>query len=153
MQQRHLLLDPARGEEKSSEIRQHDGVMTDAVVITAGLRRAPCVGVGRCDGRGRGARAEVRLPSPPHIYIGGQGGASPLQIQSARGSAARDESPSPKASGGPPPLRVLTLGAGEVGLPWWCASPGGCTHPLAAWGPHREGWPHQEIHSHFLHWT
>ena len=40
MQQRHLLLDPARGEEKSSEIRQHDGVMTDAVDVVAGLRRA-----------------------------------------------------------------------------------------------------------------
>ena len=43
VQQRHLLLDPARGEEKSSEIRQHDGVMTDAVEIAAGLRRAPYV--------------------------------------------------------------------------------------------------------------
>ena len=43
VQQRHLLLDPARGEEKSSEIQQHNGVVVDAVEIAAGLRRAPCV--------------------------------------------------------------------------------------------------------------
>ena len=65
---RHIRVQHTYG-AATSEIRQHDGVMTDAVEIAAGLRRAPCVGVGRCDGRGRGARAEVRLPFPPPTYI------------------------------------------------------------------------------------
>ena len=37
---RLLLLDPAREKERLMEIQQHDGVVVDAAVISAGLHQA-----------------------------------------------------------------------------------------------------------------
>ena len=39
-QRRLLLLDPARGKERLMEIQQHDGVVVEVAVISAGLRQA-----------------------------------------------------------------------------------------------------------------
>ena len=40
VQRRLLLLDPARGKERLMEIQQHDGVVVEAAVISAGLHQA-----------------------------------------------------------------------------------------------------------------
>ena len=37
---RLLLLDPARGKKRLMKIQQHDGVVVEATVISAGLRQA-----------------------------------------------------------------------------------------------------------------
>ena len=46
------------------KIQQHDGVVVDATVIAAGLRRASARGRGVA-GEREAPRLEVRLPSPP----------------------------------------------------------------------------------------
>ena len=51
---RLLLLDPARGKERLMKIQQHDGVVVDAAVTAAGLRRASA--------RGRGVAREREAP-------------------------------------------------------------------------------------------
>ena len=43
---RLLLLDPARGKERLMKIQQHDGVVVDAGVTAAGLRRSTTRGRG-----------------------------------------------------------------------------------------------------------
>ena len=59
------------------EIQQHDGVVVEATVISAGLRQAPTGererGVTWGEG---GARDLVRLPSLPPLYIVPLGGAA-----------------------------------------------------------------------------
>ena len=59
------------------EIQQHDGVVVEAAVISAGLRQAPTRERERERERERGvtwgeggARDLVRLPSLPPLYIG-----------------------------------------------------------------------------------
>ena len=50
------------------EIQQHDGVVVEVAVISAGLRQAQREGeVVREEREVPGTR--VRLPSPPHTYI------------------------------------------------------------------------------------
>ena len=62
------------------EIQQHDSVVVEATVISAGLRQAPTRerererGVTWGEG---GARDLVRLPSLPPLYIGSLGGHRP----------------------------------------------------------------------------
>ena len=52
------------------EIQQHDSVVVEAAVITAGLRQAPTREKGVTWGEG-GARDWVRQPSlPPHYIYG-----------------------------------------------------------------------------------
>ena len=58
------------------KIQQHDGVVVDAAVIAAGLRRASARGRGVA-GEREAPRLEVRLPSLPPLYIGPLGGAGP----------------------------------------------------------------------------
>jgi len=55
------------------KIQQHDGVLVDAAVTAAGLRRASARGRGVA-GEREAPRLEVRLPSPHHLYIGPLGG-------------------------------------------------------------------------------
>ena len=51
------------------ETQQHDGVVVEVSVISAGLRQAQREGEVSREGKG-GARARVRLPSlPPPHYI------------------------------------------------------------------------------------
>ena len=59
------------------EIQQHDGVVVEAVAISAGLRQAQCEGeVVRGEREAPGTR--VRLPSlPPSLYRGPRGCAVP----------------------------------------------------------------------------
>ena len=49
------------------KIQQHDGVVVDAAVIAAGLRRASARGRGVA-GEREAPRLEVRLPSLPPLY-------------------------------------------------------------------------------------
>ena len=52
------------------EIQQHDGVVVEAAVISAGLRQAPTRERGVTRGEG-GAKSKVQLPSlPSTIYRG-----------------------------------------------------------------------------------
>ena len=74
---RLLLLDPAMGKERLMKIQQHDGVVVDAGVTAAGLRRSTT--------RGRGVSGEREAPrfqgaaAPPSpLYIGPLGGAPAL---------------------------------------------------------------------------
>ena len=52
---RLLLLDPTRGKERLMKIQQHDGVVVEATVISAGLRQAQGEGEVSQEGEG-GAR-------------------------------------------------------------------------------------------------
>ena len=52
---RLLQLDPARGKERLMKIQQHDGVVVEATVISAGLRQAQGEGGVSWEGEG-GAR-------------------------------------------------------------------------------------------------
>ena len=58
------------------KIQQHDGVVVDAAVIAAGLRRASARGRGVA-GEREVPRLEVWLPSLPPLYIGSPGGSRP----------------------------------------------------------------------------
>ena len=65
---RLLQLDPARGKERLMKIQQHDGVVVEATVISAGLRQASARGRGVTRGKG-GAKCKgaAALP-PPSLY-------------------------------------------------------------------------------------
>ena len=84
------------------KIQQHDGVVVDATVTAAGLRRSlrrrRRSWRGEGGARGMGAAA---LP-PPSIYRVPRG-APALEIQSPKGEAAKGGGVPPKASGAPPP--------------------------------------------------
>ena len=58
------------------KIQQHDGVVVDAGVTAAGLRRSTTRGRGVA-GEREAPRLGVRLPSLPPLYIGPLGGAGP----------------------------------------------------------------------------
>ena len=58
------------------EIQQHDGVVVEAAVISAGLRQAPTRGRGVTRGEG-GARDLGAAAIPPPLYIGPLGGRRP----------------------------------------------------------------------------
>ena len=57
-------------------IQQHNGVVVDAAVNAAGLRRASARGRGVA-GEREAPRLEVRLPSLPPLYRPPRGGAGP----------------------------------------------------------------------------
>ena len=70
------------------KIQQHDGVVVDAAVIAAGLRRASARGRGVA-GEREAPRLEVRQPSNP-LYIGPLGGcAGPRRWDLLGGAAAK----------------------------------------------------------------
>ena len=106
------------------EIQQHDGVVVEAAVISAGLRQAQREGeVVRGEREAPGTR--VRLPSLPPLYIGALGGAGPLEIGSQGGGKGGGFPPS--QVGRPPPLGFPTLGAG--------GGPRGAHQPTRGWFP------------------
>ena len=84
------------------KIQQHDGVVVDAAVTAAGLRRSSAKGRGvageREAPRVKGAAAP---PSPP-LYRLPKGGAGPRRWDLLGGAAAKG-GVAPKASGAPPP--------------------------------------------------
>ena len=84
------------------EIQQHDGVVVEAAGISAGLRQAQREGEVSREGEG-GARAWVRLPSLPPLYIGVQGGRRPLEIPSQGGAVAKGGTCPPSHLGRPHP--------------------------------------------------
>ena len=103
------------------KIQQHDGVVVDAAVIAAGLRRASARGRGVAWER-EAPRIEVRLPSLP-FYIGPLGGcAGPRRWDLLGGPAAKGVECLPRQVEAPPPLGFPTLGA-------W-GGQGGRTRPL-----------------------
>ena len=66
-----------QGKERLIEIQQHDGVVVEAAVISAGLRQVPTRGRGVTRGEG-GARDLGAAPlPPPHYKQGAGGGAGP----------------------------------------------------------------------------
>ena len=84
------------------KIQQHDGVVVDAAMIAAGLRRASPRGRGVA-GEREAPRLEVRLPSlPSSLYRVPRGGAGPGDGISKGGGGQGGGLP-PKANGGAPP--------------------------------------------------
>ena len=66
-----------QGKERLMEIQQHDGVVVEAAVISAGLRQVPTRERERerCyEGRGRRQRLGYGCPPSPPLYIGPLGG-------------------------------------------------------------------------------
>ena len=123
------------------KIQQHDGVVDDAAVTAAGLRRASA--------RGRGVAGEREAPRlqgcgcpPSPLYIGPLGGcASPRRWDLLGGRRPRGGVP-PKASGGAPSPRVPNprrMGGPRGGAP---AHYGLVPLPTLAHGALRDGWPH-----------
>ena len=83
------------------EIQQHDGVVVEAMVISARLRQAQREGeVLRGEREAPGAR--VRLPSLPPLYIGPLGGAGPRR-SNLQGAAAKGGTCPPSQVGRPHP--------------------------------------------------
>ena len=70
------------------KIQQHDGVVVDATVIAAGLRRASARGRGVA-GEREAPRLEVRLPSLPLPLYRPPGGAPALEIESPKGGGGQ----------------------------------------------------------------
>ena len=64
---RLLLLDPARGKERLMKIQQHDGVVVDAGVTAAGLRRSTTRGRGVAGEEGGAQGCLVAALPPPFI--------------------------------------------------------------------------------------
>ena len=86
------------------EIQQHNSVVVEAAVISAGLRQAQAGGRGVAGGR-EAPGAVVLLPSLPPLYIGPLGGGAPAWIPSARGGGGggQGETYPPRQVGRPPP--------------------------------------------------
>ena len=70
------------------EIQQHDGVVVEARVISAGLRQAPTRGRGVTRGEG-GTRDLGAASLPPPTIYRAPGGRRPWEMQSPRGPAAK----------------------------------------------------------------
>ena len=116
------------------KIQQHDGVVVDAAVTAAGLRRASARGRGVA-GEREAPRLEGAATLPPPLYIGPLGGwAGPRRWDLLGGQRPRGWS-TPKASGGAPSPRVPNprrMGAqGGRTSPLWAGSP---PH-FSPWGP------------------
>ena len=110
------------------EIQQHDGVVVDAAVIAAGLRRASA--------RGRGVAGEREAPRlqgaaalPPPVYIGPLGGCTgPRRWDLLGGGGGQEVEYPPRQVEAPPPLGFPTLGA-------WGGGPRGAPQPTKGWFP------------------
>ena len=112
------------------EIQQHDGVVVEATVISAGLRQA--LGDGGVSQEGEGeARGLGAQPSlPPTIYRVPRGGAGPRRSNLLGGRQPRG-CLAPQGKGGAPTPRVSTM---EESM-WWKA-------PLGALGGRETSpWP------------
>ena len=69
------------------KIQQHDGVVVDAAVTAAGLRRSSARGRGVAGGEGGAKSMGAAALPPPSIYRVPKG-APALEIQSPKGAAA-----------------------------------------------------------------
>ena len=121
------------------KIQQHDGVVVDAAVIAAGLRRASARGKGVA-GEREAPRLGVRLPSlPPPLYRP-HGGRRPWRWDLPRGRRPRGVECPPRQVEAPPTLEFPTLGAGgpKGGTP---AHYGLVPLRTSAHGALRDGWP------------
>ena len=84
------------------KIQQHDGVVVDAGVTAAGLRRSTARGRGVARGKG-GAKCKGADALPPSsIYRVPRGGAGPRRWDLLGGRRPRGGVP-PKPGGAPPP--------------------------------------------------
>ena len=87
------------------KIQQHNGVVVDAAVTAAGLRRSLRRRRRSWRGEGGARGMGVAAPPPPYIYRVPKGGAGPGDPIS-QGAAAKGGGVPPKASGGTPSPRV-----------------------------------------------
>ena len=120
------------------EIQQHNGVVVEAAVISAGLRQAQREGEVSREGEG-GARGLGLQPSLPPLYIGVQGGAGPSRSHLDGGGQGGGLPPKP--SGGAPTPRVSNprhRGRPKGGAP---AHQGLVPLPLQPMGPSGIGGP------------
>ena len=86
------------------KIQQHDGVVVDAGVAAAGLRRSTARGRGVAGEREAPRLKGAAAPSLP-LYIGPLGGCRPLEIQFPKGGAGQGGwSTPPRQVGRPPTL-------------------------------------------------
>ena len=84
------------------EIQQHDGVVVEAAVISAGLRQAQREGeVVRGEG---GARDLGSAAVPPPLYIGPLGGAGPRRSRIQGGGGGQGVELAPQVRWGSPHL-------------------------------------------------
>ena len=83
------------------KIQQHDGVVVEAMVISAGLRQA--LGDGGVSREGEGEARGLGVAALPPLYIGALGGAGPRRWIS-KGAAAKGWLPPQAKWGAPPPL-------------------------------------------------
>ena len=107
------------------KIQQHDGVVVDAAVTAAGLRRASWRGRGVA-GEREAPKAVMLLPSLPPLYRPPRGCAGPRRWELLGGGRPRGGVP-PKPGGAPPTLGFPTLGA-------W-GGPRGVHQPTMGWFP------------------
>ena len=100
---RLLLLDPARGRERLMEIQQHDGMVVEVAVISAGLRQAPTRGRGVTEGEGGTRDLGAAALAPLHYISGPEGGAGSRRWDLQGGAAARRVACPPRQVEAPPP--------------------------------------------------
>ena len=114
------------------KIQQHDGVMVEAAVISAGLRQA--LREGEVLQREREAPGEGGAqPSLPPLYIGPLGGAPALGDPISKGGGSQGGGLPPKPSGAPPTPRVSN--------PRRRGRPKGAHQPTRGWfPPHFSPW-------------
>ena len=84
------------------KIQKHDGVVVDAAVNAAGLRRASARGRGVAWER-EAPRLHVRLPSLPPFYIGPLGGRQPWRLDLPRGGGGQGGWSAPQGKWRRPP--------------------------------------------------
>ena len=121
------------------EIQQHDSVVVEATVISAGLRQAQGEEEVSHEGE-EGARGRVRLPSLPPLYIESLGGAGPRRSNLQGGRRPRGWL-APQAKWGAPTPRVSNprrKGRPKEGAP---AHQGLVPLPLQPMGPSGIGGP------------
>ena len=87
------------------EIQQHDGVVVEAAVISAGLRQAQREREVSREGEGGARGLGAAAPPPPSLYRA-PGGAPALGDGISKGAAAKGGDLPPKPSGAPPTPRV-----------------------------------------------
>ena len=85
------------------EIQQHNGVVVEAAVISAGLRQASAGGRGVARGKGGAKCKSAAALPPPSLYRVPKGGAPALEMGSPRGAAIRGEACPPRQVEAPPP--------------------------------------------------
>ena len=109
------------------KIQQHDGVVVDAVAISAGLRQASTRERGVAGGEGSAKSMGATTLPPPSLYRPPRGGAVPRRWDLQGGAAAKGVACPPRQVEAPPPLGFPTLGAE--------GAQGGAHQPTRGWFP------------------